>query len=131
MQIRLYETGLFDCPEKMELILETEDERYNTIEFGGFVVVNGETYRMCMYSQKDKILGVQPVKDFEEEPNETNYESEFVCPFCKAVNHDAWELGDEGEHQCGSCSSTMKYVREIEVTYSIEPVECAPITKFN
>lgn len=46
------------------------------------------------------------------------------CPFCGYENNDSFELSDEDdEYICPQCGSTLKYHREIKVSYDVEVVE--------
>lgn len=133
MEVRLYDGNLvFDSNhEEMELIaLLPKVKMYETIQFGGFIEIAGTAYKMSSYNIEKDILTVKEVPKLELNPEETLYESDFICPYCKYVEHDAWELReDDGEYQCGSCGSEMKYERHHEVTYSIEPVKHADYVK--
>ncbi|RJE88611.1 hypothetical protein D3P07_11490 [Paenibacillus sp. 1011MAR3C5] len=131
MEVRLYDSKLSmnnKC-EEMELVkVLAAIEMYRDLDFGGFIIVDGKSYRHCMYNREKEILGVEPV-ELNEEGEEIDYSSDFTCPYCGAVNHDAWELSDEGETQCGSCSSEIEYERVITIEYNIKPKKCAPVTE--
>lgn len=140
MDVRFYEIGaaIANKEQEMELIgCFPAFFMYKNIEFGGFVEIDGEVYRMCMYSPKKDTLGVERVEQFESKP-EAIESDEFTCPFCKSVDHDAWELpDDEGETYCGSCSSDLSYkrlyasARESDCRYVVEPLKISDYTKLN
>src|SRR5690625_1186265 len=130
MEIRIHDVGLSieNKQEAMELVKNIKGiEMYRDIEFGGFIVIDGKTYRHCMYNREKDILGVKLV-DFNEKGKEIEYSSDFICSYCGNVDHDAWELGDSGETECGACGSELEYEREITIEYNIRPKKCAPVT---
>lgn len=127
MDIRLYDMNLFtsDKWEDMKLIATTDKD----IDFGGFILIKDEAYRMCAFSPKKNVMGVEKVElniDGEEHENEEN----LICPFCGVEDYDSWELKeDEGETDCSSCGSEIKYQRNISIDYDSYPIKCSPTTK--
>ncbi|WP_161805274.1 TFIIB-type zinc ribbon-containing protein [Sporosarcina globispora] len=81
-----------------------------------------------MYNIEKNMLCAEPVK-LNKKAEEIEYSSKFKCPFCGSVNHDAWELSDEGETYCGSCGSDLEYESVVTVEYNIRPKKCSPITQ--
>jgi hypothetical protein len=131
VEIRLYDfdTSFTGNDEEMVLVKKIDElKMYKNIEFGGFIVIDGKSYRHCMYNSKKDILAVEPV-NLNEEPEEIEYSSDFECPFCGSIDQDAWELDDEGETHCGSCGSELEYEKVVTVEYNIRPKKCAQITK--
>lgn len=55
-------------------------------------------------------------KDFER-----SFTREVVCPYCGKEQSDSWELGDDGDMDCGYCEREFSYTRDVEVTYSSYP----------
>lgn len=56
------------------------------------------------------------------------YNDETVCPYCKAVGSDSWELasggdGKTGTIECGECNREFGYEVHVDVTYSTWEVE--------
>lgn len=90
-------------------------------------MIDGKSYRHCMYSIERGLLRVEPVK-LNKSAEEIEYSSDFKCPFCESINHDAWELSDEGETECSSCGSDLEYERVVTIEYNIRPKKCAPVT---
>lgn len=132
MEIRIWDVGLSvaNKESEMELVKIVDSTMYTDFDFGGFIVIDGNSYRQCMYSPKKEILCVEPV-ELNEQPEEIEYSDDFKCPFCNSVDYDAWELReDEGETYCGSCGSDLEYERVITVEYNIKPKKCAPVTRF-
>lgn len=130
MEVRIWDISLAitDKHEEMELVKTLDIKMYKDLDFGGFIVIDGKSYRLCMYDNKKDILAVEPVK-LNEEAEEIEYNSEFECPYCGSVNDDAWELDDEGETYCGSCGSELEYERVVTIEYNIKPKKCALITR--
>lgn len=131
MEVRMWDVGLSidDKHEEMKLVKTVDVEMYKDLDFGGFIVIDGKSYRHCMYSSEKNVLCVEPVK-LNEAPEEIEYSSDFECPYCGSVNHDAWELSDdEGETYCGSCGSDLEYEKVVTVEYNIKPKKCAPVTR--
>lgn len=110
---------------------------YSTIQFGGFVEIQGNVYVMTYYDVENDFLVVREVPDFEMNPTALKAE-EFTCPHCKSINYDAWEMEeDEGEHFCHRCSSDLKYKRErspkkpFDYYYIIESLKIADYTNMS
>jgi hypothetical protein len=65
------------------------------------------------------------------EPEETYTGGEGLqCPYCLALDADAWEMGDGGEGcgetECGSCGKEFRWARHITVNYSGKPIPDKP-----
>lgn len=123
--------------EDLDFIGSFPVEMYKDLDFGGFVEINGKVYRMCSYSIEKDILTVEKVDHFEFSP-EAITASDHTCPYCKAIDYDAWELhDDEGECYCGSCSSDLKYKRHHSIwggpdyEYFVEPLKMSDYTKLS
>lgn len=132
MEIRLWDVNLSianKC-EEMKLIKKVDGiEMYKDLDFGGFIVVDGKSYRHSMYNIEKDILAVKPT-ELNEQGSEVEYSSDFTCPYCGSVDDDAWELSsDEGEKNCSSCGSDIEYEKVVTVEYNIRPVKCAPVTR--
>lgn len=130
MEVRIWDVKLSvaDKYNEMKLVKTVDVEMYKDIDFGGFIVIDGKSYRLCMYNIEKDILCVEPVK-LNEDAEEIEYSRDFQCPYCGKVNHDAFELEDEGETYCGSCGSELEYERVVTVEYNIIPKKCAPIIR--
>jgi predicted RNA-binding Zn-ribbon protein involved in translation (DUF1610 family) len=130
MEVRLYDIELStnNKHEEMKLVKALpEIEMYKDLDFGGFIIVDGKSYRHCMYNTEKGILGVEPV-NLDQEGEGIYYSSDFSCPYCGKVNLDAWELPDEGDTNCGSCNSEIEYERVVTIEYNIRPKKCAQVT---
>jgi|SRR5690625_3022290 len=137
MEVRLYQLGLAveNRHDEMEFIANIDHiKMYKDIDFGGFIVVDGKSYRHCSYDIKKDILCVEPV-ELNEDAGEIEYD-EFTCPYCGNVDDDAFELSDFGETECSACGSDLEYERVVTVEYNVvtveynvAPVKCAPITR--
>lgn len=113
----------FDEKDNVEIITETEIEP----NVGDNLDINGKTYHVCAKYPKGKLVGLRPIL-FSDEPDEM-YDENFICPFCGNVDHDAFELDDEGTTNCGSCGSELEYSREVSIHYNVTPVrKKEPIT---
>ena len=49
---------------------------------------------------------------------DTDYTDLITCPYCGHVDRDSWEIGEEGEWDCGSCGETMFVSIYETVSYS-------------
>lgn len=132
MEVRIWDVRLSvtNKYEEMELIKTIDGlEMYKDLNFGGFITIDGKSYRHCMYNKEQDLLCVEPV-EFNEKGSEIEYSNEFICPYCNSIDHDAWDLrDDEGKTICGSCGSEIEYERVVTVEYNVRPVKCAPVTK--
>ena len=85
----------------------------------------GKFYHSCCRMPKDKIWIVEeftPKKD--EDVYEWCEEREITCPYCGNQNNDSWEAGDgEEEQECANCSSTFSWQKELNITYTSQPVK--------
>jgi hypothetical protein len=106
----------FDDKFESELIKEVEFEP----EVGLNLEIGGQVYHICAMFPKGKIAGLEPIT-LEEEPEE-EYNDDFICPYCKTKDQDAFELNDdEGTTECCYCGSKLEYTREYTVTYTVSP----------
>lgn len=99
---------------------ETDQE----IELDTLLKIDHQYYRCCKHDLKKDILYVEFVK-FRLPRNDDDYcEDNLRCPFCGYENEDSFELSDEDdEYICPQCGSTLKYHREIKISYDVEVVE--------
>lgn len=117
-KICLYNVKTFhDQKTELEFIYHTPIES----DIGQNLNIGGQDYEVCVIDLKNKICGVRPI-NFVDDPEEI-YDDNFICPFCEYVDDDAFELADEGETECPSCSSKIKYAREVSVNYTTIPVK--------
>lgn len=131
MEVRIYNMGLSleNKHEEMQLVANVDHiKMYKDIEFGGFIVIDGKSYRHCSYSIEKDILCVEPT-ELVEDPEDVEYSDHFTCPYCHHEDHDAFELDDEGETYCSACGSDLEYERVVTIDYNVRPVKCAPITR--
>jgi hypothetical protein len=100
------------------------------------IEIEGEIYATCMKSPKEKLIGVHK-RTIEENPKEQNG-TDFVCPYCKVADHDAFEHSlDEDKVECGYCYSEIEYFRHVEeldngdidIEYTVYPVKQKEIIK--
>lgn len=120
-QLRLYDQKKFWAKdyEGMELIAVVESEP----NFENNLLIDGKTYKVCASSPLQKVKGLREINFVEVDEVEDDWHDEFICPYCKEVDQDAFELQDEGETECGNCGSTIRYVREVVVQYGVTPVK--------
>lgn len=131
MEVRQWDSRIVTSHQyqETELIKTVDVEMYKDIDFGGFIVIDGKSYRHCMYDRVKNVLYVEPTK-LNEEAEEIESSQDFECPYCGNIDSDAWELDDEGETCCSSCRSVLEYERVITVEYNIKPKKCSLITRF-
>ena len=106
------------------------------ISMGELLIINNKAYSICSLSGKGNIFNtayVEEIKDSTviidgEEPEEQFGTDEITCPFCKG-ELESFEMQDEAEnYECPNCHSIFSYQREVEVTYSSQPVkQCEPM----
>ena len=47
---------------------------------------------------------------------------EIVCPWCRYVNADSWEYGeDDDEHECPNCGKKSHLRVFVDITYTSRP----------
>lgn len=103
--------------------LDSNKEIYDILER------NGEFYSVCCKSRDDSRMAVKKLEKFDTDAEETD-EDEWTCPYCGYVNHDAFEYDDEeNNHRCPSCGCTVNTIRNIMITYNVEPVKAKEVIK--
>lgn len=53
---------------------------------------------------------------------DTEFTQEPICCHCGEVQSDGWELS-EGEQQCDYCGRLFYLTRDVEVTYTTQPIK--------
>lgn len=100
--------------ERGKLIFETG----RALEVYDMAVKDGKFYSVCM--RCGDVVGVDEV-DYELNPSEVE-DYEFICPYCKCVDEDSWELDSEDdERECPSCGSKLAYKRT-ERGFKVTPI---------
>lgn len=121
----------FEMP-KQELIakyflLETNEE----LPFAEAFKFNGKYYAPCCRRPKENIMIVrefEPIKDIDSLYAKPN----IKCPYCGTENSDSWEREASGDAEiCETCGSEFTWEREVETTYTMEPVRQNPIKEIN
>lgn len=119
--MKIYElpSGLFE--KKDAKYLGETDQK---IDVGMLVKFNNRYYDCCMLDIKENSLYVRFL-DYWIPRNDDDYSNDYLrCPYCGYENPDSFELSDEDdEYVCPQCGSTLKYHREIKVSYDVEVVE--------
>lgn len=60
---------------------------------------------------------------------DTSYTDNPVCPYCGAVDMDAWEINlgpgleGDGESSCGSCEKTFFISRMVSISYTTKKLD--------
>lgn len=96
---------------------------------GNVFIICGKYYRPSMLDYKTNSIGVRET-EFETDPEE-QFDSNFTCPYCKNIDHDAFELSDGDTGECGFCGSEIEYERVVSVDYRVTPVKASKIIKIN
>ena len=119
--MKIYElpNALFD--DKQATYIGETDQN---IDIGGLVKVNNKYYNCCRANLKENSLYVRFLDYYLPGMNEDYCNDNLRCPFCGYEERDSFELSDEDdEYICPQCGSTLKYHREIRVSYDVEVVE--------
>ena len=130
MDVRLWDASLSSTNKykEMKLLKTTDKEMNKDLSFGGFIIIDGKSYSHCMYNEEENMLCVEPV-ELNEEAEEILDSEEFKCPYCGSVNDDAWEFSEEGEAECHSCQSYLKFEKNVIIEYNITPLKCSPVIR--
>lgn len=102
-------------------VFKTIEVKDNVDLWGRAIVIDGEFYSVSSRrGNKHKIHKLDYFKlDAIEEEIETYYEDEITCPVCGDVWGDCWEIQEDSrEDYCEACGATIKWERNISVTYS-------------
>ncbi|MGG1444359.1 hypothetical protein ABE354_20330 [Brevibacillus laterosporus] len=120
-KLRLYDSEKFwsNAYDGMELLGVVESEP----DFENNLLIDGKTYKICASSPKEKVMGLRKIHLIDDEDIEIEWDEDFICPYCKEVDEDAFELSDEGETQCRNCGSRIAYEREVIPHYRVTPVK--------
>ena len=119
--MKIYELhgSIFDS-KQTTYIGETDQK----IDVGGLVKFNGRYYNCCGVSFKENSVYVRFLDYYIPRSDEDFSDDYLRCPFCGYEERDSFELSDEDdEYICPQCGSTLKYHREIRVSYDVEVVE--------
>lgn len=116
---------------KCELIKEIESTKEDLFDYN--LSINEKTYRVCSGSPKQGIIGVEEIELNDDPEIDVRNDNGLECPFCKYVDHDAFELEEDKDvTECSCCGSEIKYVRSVitntldeclEVIYHSGPVK--------
>lgn len=99
---------------------ETDQE----IELDTLLKIDHKYYRCCKHDLKKDILYVRFLEYWIPRMDDDYCDDNLRCPFCGYEEKDSFELSDEDdEYICPQCGSTLKYHREIKVSYDVEVVE--------
>lgn len=91
--------------------------------------LNDKYYVGTCKRMKANILLVTEIK-IKDKGDSIFSEGEITCPFCGVVDFDSCEKGGSNDkEECGTCGSIFSFTREVEVSYSSEPVKKCEILK--
>lgn len=119
--MKIYElpNALFD--DKQATYIGETDQK---IDVGGLVKFNNKYYNCCRANLKENSLYVRFLDSYLPRMDDDYCDDNLRCPFCGYEERDSFELSDEDdEYICPQCGSTLKYHREIRVSYDVEVVE--------
>lgn len=99
------------------------------VDIGEVIEVENHYYAVEILKRKNDCAGVHEVQ-YSPNPEERMFEDGLVCPYCGYEDNDAFELSDDdGTVECGRCGAEIHYTRNVEVTYSTEPVKPPKVVK--
>lgn len=99
---------------------ETDQE----IELDTLLKIDHKYYRCCKHDLKKDILYVEFVDYYLPRMDDDYCDDNLRCPFCGYEEKDSFELSyEDDEYICPQCGSTLKYYREIKISYDVEVVE--------
>lgn len=99
---------------------ETDQE----IELDTLLKIDHKYYRCCKHDLKKDILYVEFVDYYLPRMDDDYCDDNLRCPFCGYEEKDSFELSyEDDEYICPQCGSTLKYHREIKISYDVKVVE--------
>ena len=105
---------------KATFIGETDQQ----LDFEAMLKFDHKYYRCSMQDLKNDSLYVRFLDYYIPIMDDDYCDDNLRCPFCGYEERDSFELSDEDdEYICPQCGSTLKYHREIRVSYDVEVVE--------
>lgn len=127
----------------MKAVLENKEDRFGhdyenddpvfefeKINLFTFYNNHGKYYVAHQISYQKNYAVVEEVKDFEDDPDNFDFESYLKCPYCKHENFDSFELEDSSDsYECGNCGSVISFERIIDITYSSKAVKTSPVVE--
>ena len=119
--MKIYELKDCSIDEKSAIYLGETDQK---IEIGTLLKFDDKYYTCCMMNTKEDSLYVRFLDYCLPRMDDDYCDDNLRCPFCGYEERDSFELSDEDdEYICPQCGSTLKYHREIKVSYDVEVVE--------
>lgn len=118
-------TKLYDITDFCKKGYEIEDYPYiGTVdvkaEIGTAIKIGNKYYVFGIIAADRTKAGVREEKLNLKRGTKHEYENEFVCPCCKHIDHDSFELDDNGIIECGNCGATIEYERVVTVEWNTE-----------
>ena len=94
------------------------------IELDTLLKIDHKYYRCCKHDLKKDILYVEFVDYYLPRMDDDYCDDNLRCPFCGYEEKDSFELSyEDDEYICPQCGSTLKYHREIKISYDVKVVE--------
>lgn len=119
--MKIYELKDYSLDEKSATYIGETDQE---IEFGALLKFDDKYYTCCMMNINEDSLYVRFVDCWIPRDDDDCSVDNLRCPYCGYENQDSFELLDEDdEYECPQCGCTLKYHREIRVSYDVEVVE--------
>lgn len=129
-------TKLYDISSWCKQGIEVEDYTYLgevdiNLAIGEVVKIGDDYFISGVLNHDKKSAGVRKVT-INLDPEDRDYESNLICPYCGYEDNDSWELSDDDEeHECGSCGAIISYERVVTVEYNSSPVKPPSVVTAN
>lgn len=93
------------------------------LAIGEVIQIDKEYFVPGVLDYTNKRAGVRKV-EINLNPEDKDYESNLICPYCQYEDKDSWEYEDEDEeHECGRCGAIISYEKVVAVEYNSSPVK--------
>lgn len=94
------------------------------LAIGRVLEVEGHRFSVHIRSMNGEAAGVRLMEEeLNDQPKESGYEKNIVCPYCGYADRDSFERSDEDTVECQRCGGTIHYQRIVTIKYLTEPVK--------
>lgn len=96
------------------------------IQIGEAFKFEGKYYSPCVKRLSENLIIVRQFT-LKEDIEDLYSENEVTCPYCGYQSGDSVEYPNDGEEKCSQCGGKYNYSRDVDVSYSSNPIQSKDI----